>query len=186
MASEITIINEALTKLGEQAILTRTEDSRPARTANRTFDSIRDTMLRQHPWNFAIKRTTIAANSTAPDWGYAVSYNLPPDFLRLLSINNPSELPYCIEGTKILTDISGTLSIRYVSRITDIDSMTFAFREALVARLAMEWAEPLSGTTTLWQQMAEMYKDKLRVAKVDDAQENWPEKIISSTWIDIR
>ena len=62
MASDIGIINGALSKLGEVPILAVTDNTEPGRLANRTYNDIRDALLREFPWNFAIKRASLAAD----------------------------------------------------------------------------------------------------------------------------
>ena len=172
MPSDVEIVNAALVKIGEQAILSFADPSEPARLATRTFAELRDALLREAPWNFASKRAELAAEVTAPVWGFALSYPLPTDFLRLIEINNPGRYPFRIEQNRIITDLASPIQIRYVHRVTDADSMEAAFRDALAARLALEWAERLTGTTTIVQQLAMIYKRSLAVALAIDGQED--------------
>ena len=64
--------------------------------------------------------------------------------------------------------------------------MEATFREALAARLAMEWAEPLSQTSTVGEQMASLYRNKLQVARVADGQEDRIKSIHAPDFIDAR
>ncbi len=91
MASNVTVVNRALSFLGEQAITAIPEDSKAGRLANAHYNDIRDTFLREHPWNFAQKRTSLAASSTSPDWGFANYFPVPSDVLRLLEANGESD-----------------------------------------------------------------------------------------------
>ncbi len=169
MAADVDIINGGLSKLGEQTILAVSDPGPAANLANRTYEDIRDALLREFPWNFAIKRTSLAAEVTAPAWGYARSFVLPPDCLRLLEVNNPSDEDYRNEGNRIVTDMTAPLQIKYVARVAS-DTMDFTFREALSARLAMEWAEPLAQTTRVVESMIALYRNKLQVARAADSQ----------------
>jgi hypothetical protein len=171
VASDVEIVNAALAKLGEQAILAFSDPSEPGRLATRTFADLRDAMLRENPWNFASKRAELAAEPTAPLWGFQSSYPVPSDYLRLIELEW-GQADYRIEQGKILCDLASPLRIRYVYRVTDADAMDPAFREALASRLAMEWAEPLTGTTSLTEQMAVLYRRKLSVALAIDGQED--------------
>ena len=63
MASEVDIANRALQKLGAESIVSLTQDSENARACNLCYEPIRDAELRAHPWNFAIKRASLAADS---------------------------------------------------------------------------------------------------------------------------
>ena len=185
MASDIDVINGALSKLGEQAILAKTDPSVPGRLANRTYNDIRDALLREFPWNFATRRASLAAEVDAPLWGFARSFVFPSDLLRLISINNTADEDWRNEGGKIVTDMTAPLEIRYVA-LVDVDSMDSTFREALASRLAMEWAEPLAQTTSVVNSMAAFYRNKLQVARVADGQEDRTQVMEVNDFIDAR
>lgn len=171
MASDIDVINGALAKLGEDTILAVTDSSPAARLASRTYGDIRDALLREFPWNFATRRASLASSATAPEWGFARSFVLPSENLRLIEVNNSSDQEWRNEGGTIVTDMTAPLEIKYVKRVS-VDSMDSTFREALSARLSMEWAEPLSQTSSVVEQMASLYRNKLQVARAADGQED--------------
>ncbi len=185
MAADIDIINAALSKLGEQALLARSDQSPPGRLANRTYDDIRDALLRESPWNFATKRASLAADAVAPVWGFARQYTLPANTLRLISINNDADEDWRLEAGKVVTDMTAPLEIIYIQLVSEGD-MDPTFREALAARLAMEWAEPLSQTTSVANSMATLYKNKLQVARVADGQEDRQRVIDAPDFISAR
>ncbi len=185
MAADIDIINAALSKLGEQPLLAVSDPSPPGRLANRTYADIRDALLRELPWNFAMKRDALAADAAAPSWGYDRQFVLPGDCLRLVQIDNDGDEDWRNEGGKIVTDMVAPLNIRYVARVAE-GLMDATFREALAARLAMEWAEPLSQTTTLTDAMATLYKNKLQVARAADGQVDRQQAITADDFITAR
>jgi len=86
MASTVDICNGALNQLGATTILSLTEDSKNARLCNSRFTQVRDAVFRSHPWNCLQKRVELAADTTAPAWGFSYAYTLPADCLRLLRI----------------------------------------------------------------------------------------------------
>lgn len=190
MASEVGIANAALRKLGAGTLAALTDASTEGRLANATYAEYRDKLLRSHPWNFATKRLSIAANATAPVWEYDNAFNIPADFLRLLDISNPQLMAYRIEstndGTVIVTDIAGPLKIKYIAQITDPNKMDAEFREALSSLLASEWAEPLTGITSLGEKMVVLHDKKLLEAKGVDGQEQTPAESVNFSWIDVR
>jgi len=55
------------------------------------FDQSRQEILRKHPWNFAKKRTTLYAISTAPPFEYDYKFLLPSDFIRLRFLGEENE-----------------------------------------------------------------------------------------------
>jgi len=185
MASEVDVVNGALSKLGEQPLLSLADASPAGRLATRTYADIRDALLREFTWNFATKRGSLAAESASPLWGYARSYVLPSDYMRLIEINNSQDADWRNEGGKIVTDMTAPLEIKYVARVS-VDTMDSTFREALASRLALEWAEPLTQTTSVVNSMAALYRNKLQVARVTDGQEDRLRVIDYPDFIDAR
>ena len=185
LAADIDIINAALSKLGEQALLSVADQSVPGRLANRTYKDIKEALLREYPWNFATKRIALTADAAAPVWGFDFAYNLPQDLLRLIQLDNDDDADWRNESGQIVTDKTSPINIRYVASVLE-GEMDATFREALAARLAMEWAEPLSQTSTVGQQMATMYRNKLQVARVADGQEDRIKIIDAPDFIDAR
>ena len=182
MASDVDIINAGLRKLGEQPITSRTDQSPQARIANATYEAIRDAMLRGTPWNFAMKRTSLAADAATPEWGFARQFTLPSDLLRLHVINNARDNEWRKEGNTIATSLDAPLQILYVARVSEND-MDVSFREALAAKCAFEWAESLSQTSSVVQQMYGMARELLQLAKTADGQEDRQRKIEPNSFI---
>ncbi len=182
--SVVQIVNNALVKIGANAILTLTEDTEAARAANLVYDQIRDACIRDHVWNFAVNRVELAQNSTAPAFGFSYQYNLPSDCLRVLQMQDMSTL-YKIEGGKLLTD-DGTAKILYLARVEDVNLFDSMFVEALSARLAAELSVTLSESNTLYSNMMEMYNRKIADARSMDAQESGYIEIVADTWLDSR
>lgn len=185
MASDVQIANAALDKLGEQPILAFTDQSVPGRLANRSYADVRDALVREFPWNFAMKRASLAANVATPEWGFSYAYNLPTGCMRLVEVNNDYGYDWRLEGRTIVTDLEPPLKIKYVGTVPE-GEMEATFREALAARLAMEWAEPLSATTSIANSMATLYKNKLQVARAADGQEDRLRTVEVTQFIDAR
>ena len=59
MPSVVEICNEAMDLLGAATITSLDENSKEARLCNRRFSTVRDAVLRSHPWNCLIKRITL-------------------------------------------------------------------------------------------------------------------------------
>ena len=68
MSSIIGICNNALDKLGHGPIISLDDGNKSANLCARNWPLVRDRVLRDHPWNFAVKRATLASASPAPDW----------------------------------------------------------------------------------------------------------------------
>ena len=169
MASIVGICNGALNQLGATTILSLTEDSKNARLCNSRFTQVRDALFRTHPWNCLQKRIQIAADSTAPAWGFTFAYTLPADCLRLLKILD-YDSNYKVEGRKVLSNTE-TMKILYVSRVIDPNEYDELLRETLSASLSADIAFAVTSNNTTSQNMYQLYQEKLRDARFVDSTE---------------
>lgn len=197
MPSVVDICNEAMDLLGAATITSLTENSKEARLCNRRFDTVRDAVLRSHPWNVAITRASLAKDATAPAFGFASQFTLPtnPYCLRVISfwnssVNNEvaaydSNVMYKIEGRKVLSN-EGSCSITYISRVTDTELYDSLLSSAIAHKLASETAYAITGSNSVSQAMQAMYETRLREAKSIDAMEGYPEQPQADEYINIR
>ena len=169
MASTVDICNGALNQLGATTILSLTEDSKNARLCNSRYTQVRDGVFRSHPWNCLQKRIELAADTTAPAWGFSYAYTLPSDCLRLLRILD-YDSNYKVEGRKILSNTS-TMKILYVARITDPNEYDELLRETLSASLAADIAFAITSNNTTATNMYNLFQDKLKDARFVDSTE---------------
>lgn len=171
MASKTQIANRALSKLGHPRVSNvDTTDTLSARTISEMWDSVRDAVLQAYPWNFAIKRASVPAESTAPVYGWDKQFLLPVDFLQLLDIQDSPD--YRVEGGKILTNALSPLKFRYIARIEDTAQFTPLFNEAFSARLAYEGAEKITQSNTKKDFLFNEYRLLLAQAQQSDAIED--------------
>lgn len=200
MTSTVDIANFALNIIGASNISSLDENSKPARLVNQRFEGVRDAVFRSHPWNCLIRRAELAQEVDTPAFGYSKQYALPTDpfCLRVLEFSNGSlSYPqdnmfsntggpvFVIEGRKLLTD-SGTARIKYIARVTDPNEYDAGLTEALAARLAMELAYAITGSTSVVQIATALYDEKMREARFVDATEGAPQKLEASDFIDAR
>ena len=169
MASTVDICNGALNQLGATTILSLTEDSKNARLCNSRYTQVRDGVFRSHPWNCLQKRVELAADTTAPAWGFKVSFTLPSDCLRLLRILD-YESNYKVEGRKILSNTE-TMKVLYVSRVTDPNEYDELLRETLSAALSADIAFAVTSNNTTATNMYNLFQDKLKDARFVDSTE---------------
>ena len=169
MASTVDICNGALNQLGATTILSLTEDSKNARLCNSRFTQVRDAVFRSHPWNCLQKRVELAADTTAPAWGFSYAYTLPADCLRLLRILD-YDSNYKVEGRKILSNTS-SMKILYIGRITDPNEYDESLRETLSAALGADIAFAVTSNNTTATNMYNLFQDKLRDARFVDSTE---------------
>jgi hypothetical protein len=186
--SDVQIVNSALRRLGDDPITALTDDSERARLMNAIYSLQRDAVLRAHPWKFAVKRTSLAADSAAPSWGPGKAYTLPPEALRVLTTKawEDTREPWVVEGRKILTDAGAPLYLKYVARITDPTQYDSMFAETLSARLAAVAAYPITGNRTTADAQWQLYLLALTEAKTFDGLERSPEEIEANTLVEVR
>jgi len=186
MASETSICNLALTGLGDSQILTIDEDSAGAIACKAIFNDMRDEVLREHPWNFAIKRVALALLAEAPVFEFDNFFQLPGDVLRVLNVGELQEnLEWKREGDKIATN-EEEANIIYISRIQDTTQWDSSFVTVFSARLEAELAYRITGSNAITELRQESYLLKLRKAKGADAQEGSQDTLRADRWIDSR
>ncbi len=184
-SSEVDICNLALTKIGHDSITALSENSKAGRLCNLHYGSLRDTILREHTWNFAVTRVNLALSTTTPEYEFSYQHALPTDLLRVLSTDLPTDAIWKIEGRFLLSD-SDTVRLLYIKQVTDTTQFDQLFIETLSARIAAELALPLSDSTTLLEAMTQLYERKLRAARFVDATEGVPEEIAADKWLNSR
>lgn len=203
MASKVEIANRAAVKLGQEHILSLTDNTKVARTFNSMFDIVKDAELRDHNWNFATKRASLAASTTAPDWGFLYAYPLPARFLKLLDIdgvwaanlqdsyvssdNSMFRIEVVGEATKaIVTDLAAPLYIRYTESVEDPTLFDSLFVEVFASRLALESCEAITQSSGLYGRIADQYMRALNSAIAANAVENPPATLMDTSWLQSR
>jgi hypothetical protein len=184
MSSEVNICNEALTALGENTILSLTDDSKAARLCNLKYATKRDYLLRRYNWNFAAKRVILAPDVNTPVFEYSAQFTLPTDCIQFREVY-PTSVVYTIENNKIMCDES-ILSIKYTTRITDVVLMDISFREALSVLIARELAFPIADSDSKFNKMDELYEVKLSEARFAGSIEDDLKSLEADNWLEER
>ena len=188
-SSEVAIANRALQILGAKRISSLSQDAPNARSMNTAFVPVRDALLRRYDWNFAIKRASVAASATDDLYEGLKRYQLPNDFGRLLRERNTSffqeqRRDWQIEEGHILTKDGAPLQFRYVALVTDPALFDPLFAEALSAKLAVETALDIPGSTSKRNNVAlQAFDDAITVARQANAFENDSDDLVEDTWI---
>jgi hypothetical protein len=182
MASKTAIANRALSKLGEERISNiDTDNNKPAKVIRFMYDIVRDAMIAAYPWNFAISRVQIAADASAPAWGYNKQYTLPSDFMALLEIRGNPE--YRLEGGYILTNNASPIYIRYIARIENSGLFDPLFVEAFATRLAFEGCEEITQSNTKKEALLRDYEMLVKQAYASNAIQSQPQALESDEWL---
>ena len=171
MHSKLDLCSMALLKLGEPPI-NSLSDNTPASQLSRTlFDSITDSMLALHPWNFATCEITLTKNSDG-------NFLVPANVLRILKTNGQ------LCGNRIYSD-SDKINITAVTRI-DCTEYPCYFASLVTTRLAMEFCIPLCGDTSIFRTLAALYESDLQSAKFTDSTSSVPQGIRDFSLLDSR
>lgn len=172
--SEVEICNIALVKMGSRKqIEALGEAGIEGESFAFMYPHQRDKMLTSHPWNFAIKRSQLSSDTTAPAFQYANQYHLPSDYLRAVKLYNTHE-KWIVESDRLLTDASPA-NLVYIARITDVTKFSPLFQEALAADLAAEMSLTINSDGTKSNLLRQQADKLIREAKRRDGQEGIPD-----------
>lgn len=156
MASEVDIVNLALSHLGDGAnvsSISPSDGSTQADHAERFYAHIRDALLERFAWKFALRRATLAerADIAIPSWDHV--YDEPNDCLRLLAILPGSytadnqgaafDTETDEDGAKIILTSAADATARFIARVEDTSKFSPSFIETLSWLLAAALAGPI-------------------------------------------
>lgn len=203
MATQIEVVNRALSKIAVARITSMDDNAVAARAVSAAFNIVRDDELRAHGWSFAMKRVTLAAATEPVEFGGAYAYPLPTDCLRIWMVGewywNGPDLsdyrgggfaPYSVEGRNLLTSqsttadaVPGAVRLRYIRKVDDTTQWDANFVEAFACRLAIEVCDELTQSATKKSGMWQEYDQAIRRARRANAIELPPEYIQEDTWV---
>jgi hypothetical protein len=184
MATELGIVNSALIKLGVEILSALPGTTRQGALANEQYSKIRDELLSEHPWNFAIKRATLVPTLATPAFEFSYEYTLPADCLRVWAGQYEEDF-FQVEGGKLYSNYSDQ-KIRYIAKETTAALFPPTFAELLSLKLAADLAFVLVQSNSLKQTLLQEYLIKLRDARGYDAQENPPYLLTDDVFIKSR
>lgn len=153
--TETDIANRALSRLGQTQI-TSIADTTVVPTYCRThFASVRQQLLRSHPWNFAVRREALARFNDDPRFGPRHAFILPPSYLDAIQawadIEGYCKIErYSIEEGFLLANTESAYLL-YVEDILDPTYWDSTFTECAVLMLASRIAKQITGDASLAQ-----------------------------------
>ena len=191
MVSETSICNQALLWLGSKAITSLADDSKEARWMKNNYPFIRDALIEERMWSFAMFR----AESTVTDrdeWDSMYVHPMGQEWIsvfrcyRSISENRMQPDPsYRLEGRNVLSKY-GTVYLWGVKRVSDTGIFSPMFVLALATRIAADAAIPLTENRQLQVDMWGLYQDKLAAAAVRDGQQGANDEITQRRLTGIR
>lgn len=198
MPSQTDCLNDALGQIGAARITSIDDGSTNANHCLTFYPALRDSLLRGHFWNFAIVWQELAQDVPAPTIGYAYSYELPPNMLRIKDYAGgnatvPTSLlwwpgmryvqNYKIEGSKLRSN-DGQAFIQYVERKENPDEWDSMFYQAVATMLASKLAMAIRKDPKLSLALLQQAESFLSMAMSVDGQEGSAEPFFNDelTW----
>lgn len=183
----IGLCSRALLKLGARTISSFDEGSAEAEVAANLYPPLRDALLSAHPWSFATGQATLPRLTAEPVADFAYAYQLPADFLRVVSAGGDGRgrgLVYRIVENRLHTD-SDHVTLTYVFHP---DERTFPpfFDQALITTLAAEFCLPLTESTSRAEFLIKLADEEYRRAKLIDGQQAAPRAIEHFPLVEVR
>jgi hypothetical protein len=172
VATKVSICSNALLMLGDKSINSLDEGTDRAQLASNLYDSARDSLLRSHPWNCAVKRVILAPDVATPAFDYSAKFSLPSDWLKTLSVGPDGyEVDYKHESGKILAN-GTSLPLRYIFRNTVEGSWDSMLITAMELTMAAAMAYPITGSASMADLMNAKLQQHMKAARSADGQDD--------------
>lgn len=189
MATDVQICSNALMLLSDDPIASLSETTKRGRLCNNLYPIAKADILRRHPWNCLITRTTLAPRSDTPPHTWSAWFNKPGDFLRLLQVGTDDcPIDYKFENGRILAD-TDALPIVYLANKSE-GNWDANLTNVMVKRMQLDLCYPITKSTSLRDSLKQEFYARgmgvLAVAKAVDGQEDQPEQWGDSPFIAVR
>jgi hypothetical protein len=174
MASQVEIVNLALTLVGKKRCSSLLETTEEVGVVNAVYNLELDAMLSEHAWDFACQTITLALTAdTYTEWDYAYAY--PSDCLQVLGcVNENTQWEVAVSNDGLSRRIlcnEEDAEFRYIARITDCNMWSPTFRTAFATRLAMAIVLPLQNDSQKLKDLAGLYNMQITAAFGADARQ---------------
>jgi hypothetical protein len=183
--AKLDVVNQALTglhekRLSDQAALEGT--SLHAQVMREHYDAVVQFCLTKSNWRFNTAKRSLNKLSGTPINRWSTSWQLPEDFLMLLTTWPPSD--YELANRQILSNESSTLDIDYLRYILE-GYWPGWFTRLVVAELVIRTCKPITGDEPD-RLMLEERSASESAAYFQDAQQQPNLMVQSNAFIDVR
>jgi len=178
MPSQVTIINLALTRLGQATISSVDEASTEASTALTIYDTVLRAVLQDHAWSFNTRRLPLALlDVNTFGTGFSLAYAIPSDCLQVYEIWNEAassdigvaqRTPFIEENNILYTNKPHAILV-YGAYEPAANAYSPLFVDAFAFRLAAELSIPLSQRSSMFDTMMSSYQEVVHNAKFKNA-----------------
>lgn len=185
MATEVSISNSALVKIGEPTITSMVQGTKTSNLCQSRFESCRDAVYAKFPWRWLRKRVILAPEVTTPEFQYTYRFAIPADCIRPVQVTDVSgeQIAECVvEGSTILANVPAIYLI-YTGRNTDLTDMPEYMAELIAIYLASDIAYAITQTSNLRDHFLQMFVLELRTAKGLDSQGDAPRDVYGDDFL---
>lgn len=169
------IANAALALVCEQRVSSISDDSEHGRRVRDALPLVVREVLSEFPWRCARRRVSLSQLSAPPDFGWRFQYQLPADFLRLVSLNGDNVngfdvTQFCVEGDRLLTHASRADAV-YIFDVTGdrtgngFSNLDALCAEAIYTKLAARLSFGFTQNSRREQELGAVYERVLAKAK---------------------
>lgn len=185
--SDVQICSNALLLLGDETIASFDEATSRATIAANLWPTVRDAILRSHPWNCAMRRVALAPDTETPPFDWAYQFSLPGECVRVWTVGRDEDAPvsWHVEGTKLLCD-EDIAYVRYIERLSNAAAYDSLLVQAFTSGMAKAMAYPITKSMSTVEAMAKLHEMDLRKARTVDGQEGTGEDSTDSALIRVR
>jgi hypothetical protein len=172
MALNLTYINAALTRGGNNPITQLNDGTPGGNIAGANYDQIVKGLLTAYPWRWATKTETLAAISGTPDLPWLYAYQLPSDLLKLRVVTADGyPFDYERQFNKLLCNIPADAEVvaKYTWNVTE-SYWPGTFAEAVTQHLEALFLRGIGERFEEGDAREKAANLTLRAAKLEDAQ----------------
>ena len=179
--TDIEICNMALGQLGTAGIASLDDDSDEARACKTFYGPVRDAVLSDAAWSFALGLRVLNPDADAPIFKWAYKFTVPSDVARVHRADDGTgeyRMQWEVLDNAVHAD-STPVYVEVVRKVTDTSKYSPAFCMALATRLAAELCIPLTENRALHGDLWALYEKKIKAATRTDGSQGKSERIRS-------
>jgi len=173
-ASSLEVINDGLVRLGVPPLASLSDRSAQALAADSIYQTIRESLLSEHPWSFALREEQLAKLALEPEelrsTEFTYAYQLPYDSLRILGLRSTDQ--FRLAGDQLYTN-DKEVRLVYVRNVTE-EKWPSYFSKLVSYSFAAAVAISLTEQTTRAQLMEALAAEQRRTARSVDSSQTPP------------
>ena len=157
MATDVSICSAALVMVGADEINSFDDETRESKLCGILYETTLQNVLTEHPWRFSLGRVELAELEDTPLFGYTKAFQLPPDRLRLISMETPTA--YEVFEDKLYTNVD---PVRITYQFQPVESK---FPPYFVRLMEFEMACLLAGALAEDESKLKIFRDLADIQK---------------------